>query len=132
MILQIADIHTYYGETQVLFGVSLQVAAGEVVALLGANGAGKTTTLRSILGLTPARRGSIQFAGNDISTAETHNIARAGIGWVPDDRRIFPSLTVERNLTIARKTSRFRAWTIKEMFEIFSPLEHLWKCLRQN
>jgi branched-chain amino acid transport system ATP-binding protein len=126
MILQIADIHTYYGETQVLFGVSLQVAAGEVVALLGANGAGKTTTLRSILGLTPARRGSIQFAGNDISTAETHNIARAGIGWVPDDRRIFPSLTVERNLTIARKTSRFRAWTIKEMFEIFSPLEHLW------
>jgi branched-chain amino acid transport system ATP-binding protein len=126
MILQIADIHTYYGETQVLFGVSLQVAAGEVVALLGANGAGKTTTLRSILGLTPARRGSIQFAGNDISTAETHNIARAGIGWVPDDRRIFPSLTVERNLTIARKASRFRAWTIKEMFEIFSPLEHLW------
>jgi branched-chain amino acid transport system ATP-binding protein len=126
MILQIADIHTYSGETQVLFGVSLQVAAGEVVALLGANGAGKTTTLRSILGLTPARRGSIQFAGNDISTAETHNIARAGIGWVPDDRRIFPSLTVERNLTIARKTSRFRAWTIKEMFEIFSPLEHLW------
>jgi branched-chain amino acid transport system ATP-binding protein len=126
MILQVAGIHTYYGETQVLFGVSLEVAAGEVVALLGANGAGKTTTLRSILGLTPARRGTIHFAGNDISKTETHHIARAGIGWVPDDRRIFPSLTVERNLTIARKSSRFRAWTIKEMFGIFSPLEHLW------
>jgi branched-chain amino acid transport system ATP-binding protein len=126
MILQVAGIHTYYGETQVLFGVSLEVAAGEVVALLGANGAGKTTTLRSILGLTPARRGTIHFSGNDISKTETHHIARAGIGWVPDDRRIFPSLTVERNLTIARKSSRFRAWTIKEMFGIFSPLEHLW------
>jgi branched-chain amino acid transport system ATP-binding protein len=125
MILQVANIDTYYGETQALFGVSLDVGAGEVVALLGANGAGKTTTLRSILGLTPAKQGQIRFDGTDITRQPTHEIARAGIGWVPDDRRIFPTLTVDRNLSIAIKRTRFRAWTYKEIFEIFSPLEYL-------
>ncbi len=125
MILEVDDIHTYYGETQVLFGVSLSVKKGEVVALLGPNGAGKTTTLRSILGLTRARRGAIRFNGEDITRAPTHRIARAGIGWVPDDRRIFPTLTVRRNLEIARKTTGFASWTIDDACKIFAPLEHL-------
>jgi len=125
MILDVAAIDTYYGETQALFGVSLNVAAGEVVALLGPNGAGKTTTLRSILGLTRPRRGAIRFDGTDVSRTATHEIARRGIGWVPDDRRICPTLTVARNLSIAIKRTRFRAWTMKEMFGIFSPLEYL-------
>ena len=124
-LLSVQDIRTFYGETQVLFDVSLQVAAGEVVALLGPNGAGKTSTLRSILGLTPARSGAIRFDGRDVTQAATHEIARAGIGWVPDDRRIFPTLTVARNLAIARKKTRFRAWREKECFEIFSALEYL-------
>ena len=125
MILEIEGIDTYYGETQALFGVSLSVAAGEVVALLGANGAGKTTTLRSILGLTRARRGRIAFDGRDVTRVATHHIARAGVGWVPDDRRVFPALTVARNLAIAAKRTRFRAWSLKECCEIFSALEHL-------
>jgi branched-chain amino acid transport system ATP-binding protein len=124
-MLEVSDIHTYYGETQALFGVSLAVNAGEVVALLGANGAGKTTTLRSILGLTRPRRGSVRFDGRDVTREATHAIARSGVGWVPDDRRIFPSLTVARNLSIAGKRTRFRAWTLKECFEVFSALEYL-------
>jgi len=124
-MLEIERIDGFYGETQVLFDVSLRVGAREVVALLGANGAGKTTTLRSILGLTPARRGAIRFEGADITRAPPYEIARAGIGWVPDDRRIFPTLTVERNLAIARKQSRFRAWRLEEIFGIFSALEYL-------
>jgi branched-chain amino acid transport system ATP-binding protein len=124
-MLEVRAIETFYGETQVLFGVSLAVAPGEVVALLGPNGAGKTTTLRSILGLTPARRGRIDFDGRDITRAPTHEIAGRGIGWVPDDRRVFPTLTVARNLAIARKRTRFRAWSEKECFEIFSALEYL-------
>ena len=125
MILEIANIDTYYGETQALFGVSLTVAPGEVVALLGPNGAGKTTTLRSVLGLTRPRRGQIRFDGRDIAESPTHEIARAGIGWVPDDRRICPTLTVARNLAIAVKRTRFRTWNFKEVFEIFSALEYL-------
>ncbi|HSA90123.1 MAG TPA: ABC transporter ATP-binding protein [Burkholderiales bacterium] len=124
-MLSVREIHAYYGETQALFGVSLDVAAGEVVALLGPNGAGKTTTLRSILGLSAVRRGFVYFDGTDVTRTATHEIARRGIGWVPDDRRIFPTLTVERNLSIAKKRSRWRAWTEKECFEIFSALEHL-------
>jgi branched-chain amino acid transport system ATP-binding protein len=124
-MLAVEGISTFYGETQALFDVSLAVGPGEVVALLGPNGAGKTTTLRSILGLTPARTGRIRFDGRDITRARTHEIARAGIGWVPDDRRIFPTLTVARNLAIAKKPSRFRAWQERECFEIFSALEHL-------
>lgn len=125
MLLSIDHIDTFYGETQALFDVSLHVAPGEVVALLGPNGAGKTTTLRSILGLTPPAGGTIRFDTRDITRAATHEIARCGVGWVPDDRRIFPTLTVARNLAIARKKSRFRAWTEKECFDIFSALEYL-------
>lgn len=125
MILDVAAIDTYYGETQALFGVSLTVDAGEIVALLGPNGAGKTTTLRSILGLTRPRRGAIRFDGTDVSRRATHDIARMGVGWVPDDRRICPTLTVARNLSIAMKRTRFRPWSMKEVFGIFSPLEYL-------
>ena len=125
MILDLDNIHTFYGETHVLYGVSLQVGRGEVVSLLGPNGAGKTTTLRSILGLTPARSGTIIFDSKDVTKLATHDIAKAGIGWVPDDRRIFPSLTVRRNLSIARKNSKFRSWDLKEAFNLFSALEYL-------
>jgi branched-chain amino acid transport system ATP-binding protein len=124
-MLELDAIQTFYGDTQALFGVSLTIAAGEVVALLGPNGAGKTTTLRSILGLTPARHGRIRFDGREITRMPTHQIAGMGLGWVPDDRRIFPTLTVARNLSIARKRTRFRAWSLAECFEIFSALEYL-------
>ncbi len=124
-MLQVDGIDTFYGETQALFGVSLTVGAGEAVALLGPNGAGKTTMLRSILGLTRPRRGAIRFEGRDVTRRATHEIARAGIGWVPDDRRICPTLTVARNLSIAMKQTRFRSWSLKEMFCIFSALEYL-------
>jgi branched-chain amino acid transport system ATP-binding protein len=124
-LLEAEGLHTYYGESQVLFGVSLAVAPGEVLALLGPNGAGKTTTLRSILGLTKPRRGRIRFAGTDVTAWPTHRIAGAGIGWVPDDRRLCPTLTVAKNLAIAKKRTAYRSWSIKEACGIFSALEHL-------
>jgi branched-chain amino acid transport system ATP-binding protein len=125
MILEVVGIDTFYGETQALYGASLSVGNGEVLALLGANGAGKTTTIRSILGLTRPRSGTIRFNGRDITRTATHEIARGGICWVPDDRRLCPTLTVAKNLRIATKSTPFRTWTLKETFEIFSPLEYL-------
>ena len=125
MILEVDAVDTFYGETQALFGASLAVERAKVFALLGPNGAGKTTMLRSILGLTRPRRGAIRFDGRDVTRSPTHEIARAGIGWVPDDRRLCPTLTVARNLRIAQKRTQFRAWSIKETCEIFSPLEYL-------
>src|ERR1043165_2502550 len=125
MILEVETVDTFYGETQALFGASLAIAPARVFALLGPNGAGKTTMLRSILGLTRPRRGAIRFEGRDVTRSPTHEIARAGIGWVPDDRRLCPTLTVARNLRIAQKRTQFRAWSIKETCDIFSPLEYL-------
>ncbi len=124
-MLELSNIETFYGETQALFGVSLGIGRGEVVALLGPNGAGKTTTLRSILGLSPPRRGRIRFDEQDITAAPTHRIAGMGISWVPDDRRVFPTLTAARNLRLGTRRTRFRAWNEGEMFGIFSALEHL-------
>ena len=103
MILEVEAVDTFYGETQALFGASLAVERGKVFALLGPNGAGKTTMLRSILGLTRPRRGAIRFDGREVTHSPTHEIARGGIGWVPDDRRLCPTLSVARNLGIAQK-----------------------------
>lgn len=124
-MLELEHVETYYGETQALFGASLSVAPGEAVALLGPNGAGKTTTLRSILGLTPARRGVIRFGGKEITRAASHDIARAGVSWVPDDRRIIPSLKVKTNLALGKKRTAYRSWSEKEIYELFPALEYL-------
>jgi branched-chain amino acid transport system ATP-binding protein len=124
-MLDVAAIDTFYGETQALFGVSLSVRAGEVLALLGANGAGKTTVLRSILGLTRVRRGDIRFLGKSIASRATHEIACAGIGWVPDDRRLCPTLTVAKNLSLGEKRTAFRPWSMAEVTDIFTPLKYL-------
>ncbi|HZX84381.1 MAG TPA: ABC transporter ATP-binding protein [Reyranella sp.] len=124
-MLEVRAIDTFYGETQALFDVSLSVGDGEVLALLGANGAGKTTVLRSILGLTRPRRGDISFQGRPLAAKQTHEIARAGIGWVPDDRRICPTLSVAKNLALGVKRTRYRPWTLSEVTDIFSPLKHL-------
>ena len=125
MILEVDAVDTFYGETQALFGASLAIESAKVFALLGPNGAGKTTMLRSILGLTRPRRGTVRFDGHDVTRNPTHEIARAGIGWVPDDRRLCPTLSVARNLSIAQKRTRFRNWSVKEASAIFSPLEYL-------
>lgn len=124
-MLSIANIQSFYGETQALFGVSLDIAPGEAVALLGANGAGKTTVLRSILGLTPPRVGRIEFDGRDTTRMSTDAIARLGIGWVPENRRIFPSLKVRTNLALGRKPSKFKAWSLGDCYGLFSALEYL-------
>jgi branched-chain amino acid transport system ATP-binding protein len=124
-MLSLTNVQSFYGETQALFGVSLDVQPGEAVALLGANGAGKTTVLRSILGLTPARTGKVEFDGHDTTRMSTDRIARLGIGWVPENRRIFPALSVRTNLALGRKTSRFKAWSLSDCFGLFSALEYL-------
>ena len=124
-MLTLTNVQSFYGETQALFGVSIEVGAGEAVALLGANGAGKTTVLRSILGLTPARTGKVEFDGCDTTRLSTDRIARLGIGWVPENRRIFPSLSVRTNLALGKKPSRFKAWSLGDCFGLFSALEYL-------
>jgi len=124
-MLEVRQIETFYGETQALFGPSLTVAPAEIVALLGPNGAGKTTLLRSVLGLSPPRRGEIHFDGRDVTRLPTHKIARLGVGWVPDDRRVFPTLTAARNLRLGTRRTRFRAWSQAEVCEIFPALPHL-------
>lgn len=124
-MLEVSNITAFYGETQALFSVSLSLREGEVLALLGANGAGKTTVLRSILGLTRARQGDIRFRDKSIAARPTHEIAGAGIGWVPDDRRLCPTLTVRQNLMLGEKRTSFRAWSLDEVTEIFSPLKYL-------
>jgi len=102
-ILEVNKIDSFYGEAHVLHQIEIEVKEGEAVAVLGRNGAGKTTLLRSILGLTPAKYGTIVFQGKDITHLPTNDIANLGLGWVPDNRRIFPTLTVHQNLDIARK-----------------------------
>jgi branched-chain amino acid transport system ATP-binding protein len=122
-MLVVDDIHTYYGDSYVLQGVSLSVQAGAVVALLGRNGVGKTTLVRSIMGLTPPRRGKVVMEGQDITGLPPHRIARTGIGLVPQGRRIFPSLSVREHLEIAvRKTASGNPWTVERIFELFPNL----------
>jgi branched-chain amino acid transport system ATP-binding protein len=123
-VLEVQGIHTYYGLSHILFDVSLRVGKGQVVCLLGRNGAGKTTTLKSIMGVTPPSSGGIRFAGEDIRGAAPYQLARKGIGWVPDDRRIFADLTVGENLEIAaRKGSGAENWDKKKVYELFPALQ---------
>lgn len=127
MSLEVVNIYTAYGLSQVLFGVSLQVNEGEVVSLLGRNGVGKTTTLRSIMGLTPPRSGSIKWRGQELIGKLPYQIANLGIGFVPEDRRIFPDLTVWENLDVAVKIPKGGKpqWSIERVFELFPALESI-------
>jgi branched-chain amino acid transport system ATP-binding protein len=124
-MLEVTGINTYYGLSHVLFDVSLEVAEGKVVFLLGRNGVGKTTTMRSIMGLTPPRSGSITFKGKEIVGMPSHKLAQMGLGYVPEDRRIFPQLTVQENLDVGRKkgTDSGSGWTIEKVFSVFPALE---------
>ncbi len=121
-MLALEDIHTYYGESHVLQGVSLEVPRGGVVALLGRNGAGKTTTLRSVMGLTPARRGRVVFDGEEITHRRTQWIARRGLSFLPETRGIFSSLSVEENLAIAAGR-RSGPWTLERIYRLFPRLD---------
>jgi branched-chain amino acid transport system ATP-binding protein len=123
-LLEIDGIETCYGLSQVLFGLSLKVHAGEMVALMGRNGMGKTTTIRSIMGLTPARAGVVRFGGQDVRSLPSYKIAQLGIGLVPEGRQIFPNLTVYENLVAAsgnRSGSR-DPWTIEKIHTLFPRL----------
>ncbi len=121
MILEVEDIHTFYGSSHVLFGVSMAIEEGTVVSLLGRNGAGKTTTLRSVMGLTPPKYGDIRFEGRSIKGRPPYYISRAGIGWVPDDRRIFPDLTVRKNLMVAAGKEQ-GYWNLDRVYSLFPKL----------
>jgi branched-chain amino acid transport system ATP-binding protein len=120
-LLALHDVHSYYGDSHILHGVGLAVAPGECVALLGRNGAGKTTTIRTIVGFTPARAGSVVFRGHDVTRLAPHHIARLGVGLVPQGRRIFPDLTVHENLCLAQR-SRTDGWTLAKVHEYFPRL----------
>ena len=123
-LLAVDAIETYYGHSQALFGVSLVVQAGEVVTLLGRNGMGKTTTIRSIMGLTPTARGTIQVNGATVSGIPAYRIAQRGLGLVPEGRRIFPNLSVEENLVVASANRREvkQPWTTERIYELFPRL----------
>ena len=122
-MLQISDIHTWYGDSYVLQGVSLEVKDGTCVALLGRNGMGKTTTIRSIMGLAVPRQGSIIFIGNELVGMPTHKIARLGIGLIPQGRLIFQSLSVVENLKMAaRPAGKNDPWTLDRVFAVFPKL----------
>jgi len=128
MILEVKDMNTFYGTSHILFDVSLQVASGELVCLLGRNGAGKTTTLRSIMGLTPPKSGTVSFHKEEVKGKPPYFIAKKGIGYVPDNRCIFPDLTVRENLEIGRKNSQHykgQPWTVERIYEIFPKLKIL-------
>ncbi len=124
-MLQVNDIHTYYGLSHVLFGVSLEVKAGEVVCLLGRNGAGKSTTMRSIIGLTPPARGQIVFKKTTCTAAKPFRMVQMGMGYVPDDRRVFADLTVAENLEIAFRKTKDGTWTMERVYQVFPALEKI-------
>jgi len=123
-MLRLTGVETAYGTSQVLFGIDLEIAAGEVVTLMGRNGMGKTTTVRTIMGLTPAHRGSITFRGQDITRMPSHRIARLGIGYVPEGRHIFPTLTVRENLlaVAANHAGATAPWDLERAVALFPRL----------
>jgi len=125
MMLEVNGIHTYYGSSHILFGISFHVDTGEAVCLLGRNGAGKTTTFRSIIGLTPPRSGSIRFKGTEIAGKPPYRIAQQGVGFVPDDRRIFPDLTVRQNILVARREPSGAIWNLNRIYTLFPKLRDL-------
>jgi branched-chain amino acid transport system ATP-binding protein len=125
-MLEVEKIHTFYGLSHILFGVSLKVDAGQVVCLLGRNGAGKTTTLKSIMGLNPPSEGRIRFHQEDIAGTAPYRLVRKGIGYVPDDRRIFADLTVDENLEIAARVGPGgEGWDKKKVYDLFPALKTL-------
>lgn len=127
MILELNDVVTLYGQSRVLNRVSLAVDKGEIVALLGRNGAGKTTTMRSIMGLTPPRAGSIKLMGLEVVGKQSFEIAKLGVGYCPDDCRIFPNLSAEDNLLLAGRQVRGKekVWTIQKIYKLFPALQPL-------
>ena len=124
-MLEVKEIHTYYGTSHILFGISFDVKQGEAVCLLGRNGAGKTTTFRSIIGLTPPKAGNIKFEGKEIIGRPPYRIAKLGIGYVPDTRRIFPDLTVRQNILVARREREGGAWNLETIYALFPKLKEL-------
>ena len=131
-MLEVRDVHSYYGKSHILHGVSLRLSEGELVCLLGRNGVGKSTTLKSIMGLVKARQGSIRFKEQELTGKQPFEIARLGVGYVPEDRRIFRSLTVHENLSIGIKGSQDggkqgRGWTTEKIYDFFPLLKN-----RQN
>ena len=125
-MLKVTGIHTYYGLSHILFDVSLEVSKGEIACLLGRNGAGKSTTMKSIMGLTPPRQGKVVFKGEDITGKDPYVLVRRGIGYVPDDRRVFADLTVGENLEISeRRTGEMVTWDKETVYEFFPALRHI-------
>ncbi len=122
-MLEVKDIHTYYGESYILQGLSLRVGEGEAVALLGRNGVGKTTTIRSIIGFNPPRRGEILFEGRALQRHRAAQVSRLGVGLVPQGRRIFPNLSVRENLTVAARNASKGGWTLDEIYRYFPRLK---------
>lgn len=125
VVLSVRGLEAFYGAAQILFGVDLDLAAGEVVALTGRNGAGKSTTMKAVMGLLPRKRGTVTFLGADISHERPYRIARRGLGFVPEDRRIFGDLTVRENLEVGRLPRRAGAgepWTVERVFDLFPNL----------
>src|SRR5512136_1006681 len=123
-MLELADVHTYYGESYILQGITMEVKRSSVAVLLGRNGMGKTTTIRSIVGFTPPRRGSIRFNGIDLTSLSSYQIAQMGIGLIPQGRHIFPSLSVKENLTMAARTARGnQGWSLDTVYSYFPILQ---------
>lgn len=122
-MLTVDDIHTYYGDSYVLQGVSLKVGRGEAVALLGRNGVGKSTTIKSIIGFTPPRRGKIMLRDVDVTHLPSHRTAQLGVGLVPQGRSIFPTLTVRENITLAARQAGHCGWTLERVLATFPPLQ---------
>jgi branched-chain amino acid transport system ATP-binding protein len=128
MLLEAVNVETFYGKSQILRGLTFEVPRGQVTGLLGRNGAGKTTTLRSIMGLTPPRRGTIRFNGRDVTGAAPHVIFRLGVGYVPEGRQIFPHLDVGENLRLAaRARGAANGWTLERIIEYFPVLQERWR-----